>query len=184
MRPVEEEEQVAQLLGEVVGAEQRGRAAQRRRGDRIGARRPADAEIDAAGMQCFQHPELLRDDEGRVVGKHDATRTDADLLGRGREVRDEHGRRRARDAGHVVVLGDPHTVVTEAFGELGERDRAGERGRRGRAGANGSEIEHREWGTPHRREYQSFELGTPRAPSCFPGQAQIRRPGPSTRGTP
>ena len=88
MRAVEEQEQVAQLLGELVGAERRRAAAQRGRGDGIGAGRAPEAEIDATGMQRLEHPELLGDDERRVVGQHHAARADADRLGRRREVRD------------------------------------------------------------------------------------------------
>ena len=84
MRAVEEREEVAQLLGELVGAERRGRPAQRGRGDRIGAGRASEAEVDAPGMQRFEHAELLGHDERRVVGEHHAARADADRLGRRR----------------------------------------------------------------------------------------------------
>ncbi len=48
----------------VVGPERFGRAAQRGRGPLIGTRRPADSEIDAAGVERLEHGELL--------GHHDA----------------------------------------------------------------------------------------------------------------
>jgi hypothetical protein len=37
-------------------------------------------------VQRFQGAELLRDDERRMVGQHDAARTHADGLGAGRHV--------------------------------------------------------------------------------------------------
>ena len=74
-------------------------------------------------MQCLQHPELFGDDERRVIRQHHAARTDPDRRGRRREVRDQDRRRRARDAGHVVMLGDPEALVAEALDGTGELDR-------------------------------------------------------------
>ena len=54
------------------------RPAQGGRGHLVGAGRPADAEVDAPGMERLEHAELLGDDERRVVGQHDAARADAD----------------------------------------------------------------------------------------------------------
>ena len=51
-----------------------------------------------------------------------------------REVREQHRRRRAGDAGHVVVLGDPVAAVPEALGLLDQGDRVAQRvGGRGAA---------------------------------------------------
>ena len=44
----------------------------------VGARRAADAEVDAAGEERLQGAELLGDHQRRVVGQHDAARADAD----------------------------------------------------------------------------------------------------------
>ena len=92
---VEEHEEVAQLLRELVDREACRAAAQRRGRHRIGAGCPPDSEIDAPGMQRLEHPELLGDDERRVVREHHAARTDADRLGRRREMGDQNRRRRS-----------------------------------------------------------------------------------------
>src|SRR6185312_1632931 len=47
---VEVRDQLRELVGEVVGAERVGAAAQRPRGARVGAGCAADAEVDAAGV--------------------------------------------------------------------------------------------------------------------------------------
>ena len=55
-----------------------GRAAQRGRRRRVGAGGPADAEVDAPGVQRLEHGELLGDDERGVVGQHHAAGADLD----------------------------------------------------------------------------------------------------------
>ena len=50
--------------------------------DLIGARRPAEAEVDPPGMQRRQRAELLGDDQRRVVRQHDAAGADTDRAGR------------------------------------------------------------------------------------------------------
>ena len=51
-------------------AEGVGRPAQGSGGHRVGAGRPADAEVDAAGMERLEHPELLGHHQRRMVGQH------------------------------------------------------------------------------------------------------------------
>ena len=134
----EEREKVAELLGELVGAECRRVAAERGRRDRVGPGRAPEPEVDAAGVQRFEHAELLGDHERGVVRQHHAARADPHRRGGCREVSDQHGRRRARDAGHVVVLGDPDPPVAEPLGQLRELDRVGECPCRRRTVADGS----------------------------------------------
>ena len=70
-------QQLGELLGEVVGAERVGAAAQRASGAGVGAGRAADAEVDAAGVQRVERAELLGDHERLVVGQHHAAGSDA-----------------------------------------------------------------------------------------------------------
>src|SRR5680860_815037 len=55
-----------------------------------------------------------------MVGQHHAPGADTDPFGTRGEVSDEHARRRARDRGHVVVLGDPESYEPESVGGSGE----------------------------------------------------------------
>jgi hypothetical protein len=45
---------------------------------RVGAGRPAETEVDAAGKQGCERAELLGDDVGRMVGQHDAAGANPD----------------------------------------------------------------------------------------------------------
>src|SRR5689334_1156503 len=47
-----------------------------------------------------------------MVGKHHAAGTDADRLREARYIGHDHSCRRARDAGHVVMLGKPKAMIT------------------------------------------------------------------------
>ena len=89
----------------------------------IGARRAAETEIDAARIERGERAELLGDDERRVVRQHDAAGADADGLGAAGHMADHDRRRRAGDAGHVVMLGQPIAAIAEAFRVLRERER-------------------------------------------------------------
>ena len=53
--------------------------AERQRGQRVGAGGAADAEVDAAGMQRFEHLEALGDHQRRVVRQHHAAGADAEV---------------------------------------------------------------------------------------------------------
>src|SRR5690606_37232135 len=120
----------------VVAAEGPGR-------DHVGARGPAEAEIDTAGVQRGQRAELLGNDERRVVGQHDAARPDANRRGAGRHVGDDDGRGGTGDARHVVVLGQPEAAVAERLGALRQLQRMPERVGRGEALTDGAEVENR-----------------------------------------
>lgn len=78
-------------------------------------------------MKVLEHPELLRDHERSVIGKHDATGADADLARNAGEVGGEDGGRGARDAGHVVVLGNPVAQVAETLDVAGQVERVAQR---------------------------------------------------------
>ncbi len=75
-------EQLGQLLREVVGRGLAAVALQRERRHRVGARRPAEPEVDPAGVQGRQDRERLGDLERAVVRQHHAAGADADRLGR------------------------------------------------------------------------------------------------------
>ena len=53
-------------------------ASQRPRRELVGSRRAAETEVDPAGVERLERPELLRDHERRVVREHDPARADAD----------------------------------------------------------------------------------------------------------
>ena len=65
-----------------------------------------------------------------MVGQHDAGRADPDPDGVRADVRGEHLRRAARQAGHVVVLGHPVTPVPGRLTAWAMPHRAGDRGAR------------------------------------------------------
>jgi hypothetical protein len=95
-------------------------------------------------MQGLERPELLRDQERGVIRQHDPAGADADALGVGGDVRDEHAGRRRRNRWDVVVLGVPDARVAEAFRQLGDRNAALKTVAGGFAGADEGEIENRE----------------------------------------
>ena len=140
----EEPDQLGELAREVLVGERLDRAPQRSGRDPVGARRAADAEVDAAGVQRLEHPELLGDHQWHVVGEHHAAGADADPFGLRRQRRREHRGGGARDPRHVVVLGDPVAVIAEALGRAREVD--GARQRLGVAGAlaDDRQVEHGE----------------------------------------
>ena len=138
-------EQLAELLGEVVGAQRGGAPAQGACGALIRAGGTADTEVDPPGVQRVERAELLGDDERLVVGQHHTARADPDALRHGGQVGDQDGGCRARDTGHPVVLGDPVPPEAELLGEPHQLRAGGERGRRGRVRADGGEVENGEW---------------------------------------
>ncbi len=114
--------QLDDVLREAVGAGFEI-AAQRPRGQHVGAGRAAEAKVDAAGMERGERAELLGNDQRRVVGQHDAAGADADGRGAGGDMADDDGGRGAGDARHVVMLGEPVAVVAEPLGMAGEIER-------------------------------------------------------------
>ena len=173
-RPVAAEvrHQLIELLGEVVGAERGGTAPQGARRPLVRAGRTPDTEVDAARVQRVERAELLGDDERLVVGQHHTARADADPLGDGRQVGDQHGRRGARDPRHPVVLRHPVAPEPEILDELDELRAGRQRGRRRRAGTDGGEIENGE---------RHHVRGNVDGPPALPGDhtpCQARAPHP------
>jgi hypothetical protein len=66
---------------------------------------------------------LFGDHQGRVVGQHDAARSDADGPGAAGDIADHDRSRGAGDPGHVVMFGKPEPAVIPAFGVLREIER-------------------------------------------------------------
>ena len=141
---IEEQEQVAQLLGKVIRGKGRHVPSERGRGNRVRPGCTSESEVDATGMEGLEHAELLGHDERGVIGQHHPAGTDPDRRRRRREMRDEHGRGGARDTGHVVVLGNPQASVAQTLAETRQRHRVGQRGGRCRPLADGSQLQNRE----------------------------------------
>ncbi len=157
---------VVDVLGEVgdrLVADSPGTVAQGVAGDRVGAGRAADAEVDPAGVRRLEQRELLGDDQRSVVGQHDAARAHPDPAGRPGQHRDQHRGVGGRHGRHVVVLGHPVAAVAELVGGAGQRHAGRDRVRRGLVAADRDEVEDgqgRAWGA-HRRT-------TPGAPPPIP----------------
>ena len=98
------------------------------------------------GIERLERAELLGDHQRRVVRQHDAAGADADRARAAGDVPDHHRGRRAGDAGHVVVLGEPEAPVAPALGVLREVERVAERLGRRPALDDRREIEDRKWG--------------------------------------
>ena len=141
-RPCEVGEQLGELLGEVVGGWVGG-ASERVGCDLVGAGGAPDTEVYSSRMQGLEHSELLCDHQGLVVGKHDSARTDAERRRRTGEVRDQDRRRRAGDAGHVVMFRDPVAQVAEPLNVPSQVERVSQRLSNRRTTRDRREIEHR-----------------------------------------
>ena len=63
-----------------------------------------------------------------MIGQHHAARADPDRGGDGGQVGDQHRRRGAGDAGHIVVFGHPEAGVAEGLGTLGQLGGVGQGG--------------------------------------------------------
>ncbi len=137
----EERLQFQHVMRKILG---RGRkvAPHRACGELVGARRAAQPEIDPPGIKRFQRAELLGDDQRRMVRQHDPARADADRLGATSDMPDHHGCRRAGDARHVVVFGQPEPLEAPGFGVLRQVERVAERLRGVAALADRGEVEH------------------------------------------
>ena len=92
-------------------------------GELIGAWRATEPEIDAVRVERSQRTELLRDHERRMVRKHDAAGAHPNGSGAASHVTDDHGRGRARDARHVVMLGEPEAAVAQLVRALSQAER-------------------------------------------------------------
>ena len=92
----------------------------------------AEAEVEAAGMQRVEQPELLDGGQRGAVPELDRAGAEPDGGGRGGGQRQHHGRGGAGHAGVEVVLGEPVAAVAEPLGLPGEVDAVAQRLRRPR----------------------------------------------------
>ena len=95
-------------------------AAQCAHGWLIAARCATKPEIDSSRIQRIQGTELLGDHQRRMVGQHNATRTEMQRGGIGSQITNQYGGRCAGDAGHVVMFSQPVAVVAALFGQSSE----------------------------------------------------------------
>ena len=82
-------------------------SAQSVRGDRVGPRRAAKPEIDAAGEQRLKDFEAFGDHERSVIDQHDAAGADTNVLCRRRDLTDHDLGRGTCDAREIMMLGEP-----------------------------------------------------------------------------
>ena len=141
--------QLEHVLRERVGA--REIAAKRTGRQLVGAGRAAEAEVDPAGVQRLERPELLGDHERRMVREHDPARADADRLRPAGDMGDDDGGRRARDADRVVMLGQPEAPVPPTLGVLREVERVRECSSRRRSVDDRRQVENRDRRQRHGR---------------------------------
>ena len=125
-----EQQQFLEPFQEIVGGGIVLPAAQRVGGDRIGAGRAAEPEIDAAGEEAFEHLEAFRHHERGVVGQHHAAGADTYVRGRRGDLSDHDVGRGTCDGGKVVVLGHPIARKAKPIGEAGEIEAVVQRQRR------------------------------------------------------
>ena len=93
----------------------------------VGSGSTPEPEIDALRIERGERAELLRDDQWGMVRQHDAAGADADCFGTAGDVADDNGGGGTGDAGHVVMFGQPKTIVAPDFGVLGEIERVAQR---------------------------------------------------------
>jgi hypothetical protein len=134
--------QLLDVLGEVVGG---GRyvAAQCARGGLICTGSAAEPEIDTVWIERSEGPELLGDDEGRMVWQHDPAGADADRFRSACHMADDDRCGGAGDAGHVVMLCQPKTLVAPDFSVLRDVERVAQSDSGCRSMGNGREIKNR-----------------------------------------
>ena len=128
-------DQIGDLVREMLDAERPRPVLQGDRGQLVAARRAADAEVDAAGIERLQHAELLGHLERAVMAQHDPARADADMPGLGRHQRHHDLGRAAGEPGRSVVLGQPVAAIAEPIGMAGQLDGFKERVARGHPAA-------------------------------------------------
>src|SRR5690606_21744022 len=95
-------------------------AAQGARCDLIGARSPAQAQVDAPGVERLKRAELFGNDQRRMVRQHDAAGAHTYGGGAARNVTNEYRRGSAGNAWHAVVLGPPVAMKAERLGVAGQ----------------------------------------------------------------
>jgi hypothetical protein len=108
----------------------------------VAAGSAADAQVDAAGEESLEHPELLGDLERAVVLEHDPARPHPDPRGPGRHRPDEDFGAGAGQTRGGVVLGQPVAVVPQPLRVLGQLQSLLDGGRRRGSRANRGLIEY------------------------------------------
>src|SRR5262245_23839459 len=93
------------------------------RGARVAARRAADAEVDAAGIERLQHAERFCNAKCAVVRQQDAAGAYADSSGLSAQACHQHFRAWIAERGDGVMLGEPVALVAELVRAPGERER-------------------------------------------------------------
>ena len=84
---------------------------------------------------------LLGDDQGRMVGQHDAAAGDPDALSGRQDLAHENGRGRGEVGGRAVVLGEPVAGVAGVIGGAGQGDHLGQGVGAGAPGRDRNEVE-------------------------------------------
>jgi hypothetical protein len=133
----------------------------------IRAWRTAEPEIDTAGKEPRQRSELLGDDVGRMVRKHDAACPDPNGRRPLGDVSKHHGCRGAGNAGHVMMLRHPDTLITQFLGVSGEVASVVERAARIGLLRDANELENGQGG----HERLGWRARTPTAPTLHLGIA-------------
>ena len=146
-RGAEEHLQILDVPWEAIGAQ--GIAAECAGRQLVRSGGPPEPEVDAARVERLQRSELLGDHERRMVRQHDPAGPDPDRRRARREIAGHDGRRSARDRLHVVVLGDPVALVTEALGVAREVEAVAQRIAGGRPARDRGEVEDGEGNRTH-----------------------------------
>src|ERR1700688_5204375 len=94
--------------------------AQGAHGALIGARRTADAQINAARIEGRESSKLFGDYQRRMVWQHNAARTHPDGVCCTRDMADNDRGGGASDARHVVMFGEPVPAVAPLFSMTGQ----------------------------------------------------------------
>ena len=92
----------------------------------VAPRRTAEPQINSAGIQRIQCSKLFSNDQGGMVGQHDAARTNTHRLGCCRNVPDDNAGRGAGNSAHAVMFGDPVAGEAKAFRMCGQISRVGQ----------------------------------------------------------
>jgi hypothetical protein len=93
------------------------------RGARVAARRAADAQVDAPGIERLEHAEALGGAERAVVGQQHAAGAHPQAFRLGAEPRQQDLGARVGERRNRVMLGQPIAVVAQLFDAAGEGER-------------------------------------------------------------
>ncbi len=113
---------LGELIGEALVRVDGTAVEQHAGGARVATRSAAHPEIDAARIHGLEHLELLGDFEGRVIGQHDASGAQPDMLRLGTEPCQQDLRARIGQPVQGVMLRAPVAMIAQPVGELGQLD--------------------------------------------------------------